>query len=299
MTPAPELFNVPPLVHSSAPRMLSPPQQPPLGHVSPPGHTHPRAGCTQTALPASRSLWKENPWGNPTIRGGKHGWEPPGLPGAIPGHSHSSRSGTGTSRGCTVTTRGFRGHLALFWGCCLVPIVPCSALLRAPSCRGGGRAAGHSSGDKGHLPAAPEGLAPFAYLLLPAVSPRPWGLPLSSPGPSRGCSVSWSPWSLLAIPARASAMAWRTLSVSSGTSLGLRPRVSTLGRTWMVQVPGRGGESQGCVRGSHQEPDFPPEHFPPQLHLLPSVTHRHPQVPHPQRHPCPLPWEFLSNPHPR
>lgn len=243
--------------------------------------------------------------GNPTITGGKHGWEPPALPGAslpCPASRQEPSQGTATApglaEGCPGDAQSQRGVLGgtllCFGGAAWSPSCPAPLSLGH---RPAGAVAGlqdTSSGDKGHIPAVPEGLAPSAYLLLPAVSPWPWGLPPSSPSRSRGCSVSWSPWSLLDISARASAMAWRTLSVSSGTSFGLRPRVSTLGRTRMVQVPGRGGKSQGCGRGSHQESDFLPSTFHPSCLSFPQRPTDTPQC-----QPCPLPWEFLSIPYPK
>lgn len=106
-------------------------------------------------------------------------WSIPALPreqaGVIPGDSHSSRSGRGRSRGCTVTTRGFRGHLALFQGCCLVPILPCSAPLRAPSCRGGGRAAGHLLRGQGTPPCCPRGTCSLCLFAAPGCVPLALG----------------------------------------------------------------------------------------------------------------------------
>lgn len=171
------LFNVPPLAHSSAPRMLSPPAISPGPHVPPKPHIlglSPELAAPQQHFHLVGASGRRIHAG--TQQSGKTGlgtpnpaWRIPALPreqaGAILGHRHSSR-GTGTApglaEGCTVTMRGFMGPLALFWGhltlfqeCCLVHILPCSAPLRAPSCWGGGRAAGHLLRGQGTPPWRP------------------------------------------------------------------------------------------------------------------------------------------------
>lgn len=62
---------------------------------------------------------------------------------------------------------------------------------------------------------------------------------------SRGSSAGQSLQGFADISAKTSTMMLRTVSVSSGTSFGLRPQVSILGRTRMVNVPGNGEERPG------------------------------------------------------
>lgn len=114
--------------------------------------------------------------GEPNNQGWKMGLGPPALPGAsLPCSASRQGPSLGTapapegqpqlqrdSQGMRSHNEGFGGHLALFWGCCLVPVLPCSAPLGH---RPAGAVAGlqdTSSGDKGHLPGVPKGLAPSA-----------------------------------------------------------------------------------------------------------------------------------------
>lgn len=246
--------------------------------------------------------------GKPNNQGWKMGLGTPALPGAsLPcpasrqGPSLGTAPAPGGQPGDAQSQRGVWGAPCSVLGVLPGPRPALLCSLRAPSCRGGGRAAGHLLRGQGTPPWCPRGTRSLCLIAAPGCVPLALGaapVPASPRPRQRLLRV------LVPVVTRG--------HLSQGLSHGLVDTLGQFGDVLWAQAPRvhPGEDSDGAGPWERREKPGMLLEDPSRTRVLPRASPPPAASPHlsvPRtppgawcpRQPCPLPRELLSTPYPR